>query len=427
MRLFGAGGSGVGMSGELELIGWDGRLAEIFAKALAPVIERLASGTAHDISFCVPISKVDPQSRTIEGIAQAEVLDASNEIISYAASKEAFANLLASAGKIPIREMHAPIAAGKSVGVSYDDRAKTVTLKARISRGAESTWTKILDGTLSMLSISGQRLRSEIRADGVRWTSQIRLAEVSVVDLGSNPACKFSIVKSVNGVPVATDLVAAANEADYFLLADAVDAVAIQLRAGCRPLPQEVTKAFNLAGSAVVCDILAPDDFGQRGPGIAADLKACSTALRGCIELADLEKARTAAVFVLSVLPCRRDLARAREKGHRSGTWNAEGRGRSVESLREEIAKCLGQLRGMQGSAEAVETLEKNVMQVQGIAAIAGGMGKSLFTAQELAEMRDKLAGQLNEWHAKGWAQNVPEYRRLSDTYFLVSQKLKGK
>jgi hypothetical protein len=51
---------------------------------------------------------------------------------------------------------------------------------------------------------------------------------------------------------------------------------------------------------------------------------------------------------------------------------------------------------------------------------------KSLFTAQELTEMRDKPAAALNDWHSANKPQNVPEYRRLSDTYFLVAQQLKN-
>jgi len=40
--------------------------------------------------------------------------------------------------------------------------------------------------------------------------------------------------------------------------------------------------------------------------------------------------------------------------------------------------------------------------------------------------MRDKLAAELDAWHKKKWMQNTPEYRRLSDSYFLVQQKLKS-
>jgi len=40
--------------------------------------------------------------------------------------------------------------------------------------------------------------------------------------------------------------------------------------------------------------------------------------------------------------------------------------------------------------------------------------------------MRDKPAAAQNDWHSANKPQNVPEYRRLSDTYFLVAQQLKN-
>jgi hypothetical protein len=397
-------------------------LAEALRKAMEPHLAALSDGSAFGMDFSFPISTVDAASRTVEGVATDESIDSHGEILDYAASKAAFA-----AWEKNIREMHSNLAVGRAVSVVADDRAKSITVRARISRGAEDTWQKVLDGTLRAYSVGGTRLRSEIRSDGVRRTSEYRLGEVSLVDVGANGNTKFKLVKSLSGRPSVTEIVALDSEADFLACADAVDAVALQLRAGCRPLPSEVSKALRLSGSGIVCDMLAPDDFARRGPGIASDLRACAAAMRGCGELADLEKARTAAVFVLSVLPCRRDVAKSRAKGHRGGRWDAEGRGLSVAALREEVAKALGQLRGMSGSSDAVEKLETSAMALHTVATIAGGVSKTLFTAQELTEMRDKLAGQLSEWHAKRLPQNTPEYRNLSDTYFLVSQKLKGR
>jgi hypothetical protein len=387
-------------------------------KLLAPAMERLASGAAFEFGYSFPITKVDGASRTVEGVATDESVDAHGEILDYAASKAAFA-----AWEKNIREMHQPNAVGRAVSVVANDAAKSITIRARISRGSESTWIKILDGTLRAFSVGGTRLRSEVRSDGVRRTSEYRLGEVSLVDVGANPNTKFAISKSLSGRPVVTDVVALDSEADYFACADAVDAVALQLRAGCRPLPQEVQKALYLSGSSVVCDQLAPKDFAANGPQIASDLRACATALRRADNVADLEKARETASLVLLALPCRRDLARSRGRGQ--GNWSASGRGATVESLREEIAKCIGAARGM-GLTDATKELEVGAMKLHTIASRAGGASKALFTKQELVEMRDKLAGQLNDWHAKNLPQNVPEYRRLSDTYFLVLQKLKG-
>ena len=413
MRLRSRRFSGVGM--EVEYLG----LEREIRKLLAPAMERLASGAAFELGFAFPISKVDAASRTVEGCATDESVDAHGEILDYSASKAAFA-----AWERNIREMHSNVACGRAISVTADDATKSIAIKARISRGAEPTWQKVLDGTLRFFSVGGTRLRSEVRSDGVRCTSEYRLGEVSLVDVGANPNTKFAIAKSLNGRPSITELVAADSESNYVAIAEALEAVALQLRAGCRPLPQEVTKALYLSGSHVSCDQLAPTDFAARGPQVAADLRACATALRRAENVADLEKARETASLVLLALPCRRDLARSRGRGQ--GNWSASGRGATVEALREEIAKCIAVARGM-GLTEATKELEVGAMKLQGVASVAGGLSKSLFTQNDLVEMRDKLATQLNEWHAKNLPQNVPEYRRLSDTYFLVSQKLKGR
>ena len=395
---------------ELELAG----LVAELQKSLGATVAKMVSGATFAMDFSFPISKVDPSRREVTGVATDESIDSHGEILDYGASKAAFA-----AWQKNIREMHSNVAVGRAVSIQCDDAAKSIAITARISRGAPDTWEKISDGTLRCFSVGGTRLRSEIRSDGIRRTSEWKLNEVSLVDVGANPNTQFKIVKSMSGHPTATDVVALDVEGDYLALADAVDAVAAQLSARCRPLPSEVTKALVLAGSPVVCNQLAPDDFAARGKAIASDLITCAKALRGASALEDLEKARTAAAFVLGTLVSRRDLAKSRGR-------SAAKSGVSVEGLREEIAKALGQLRGMQGADEAVEKLETSVMALHTVAHVAGGLQKSLFTTEELVEMKTKLARELDDWHAKGRPQNVPEYRRLSDSYFLLSQRLKN-
>ena len=60
-------------------------------------------------------------------------------------------------------EMHERKAVGRRVAVRYDDDAKRVYVRLRISRGAEDTWEKIKDGTLSGASIG---------ASNVAWRRQ---------------------------------------------------------------------------------------------------------------------------------------------------------------------------------------------------------------------------------------------------------------
>lgn len=393
----------------VELVG----LAEILRKNLEPHLAALMSGASFAMDFSFPISKVDPQSRTVEGVATDESIDSHGEILDYAGSKAAFA-----AWEKNIREMHQPIACGRAVSIQCDDAAKSIAIKARISRGAEDTWQKVLDKTLRCFSVGGTRLRSEIRSDGIRRTSEYRLGEVSLVDVGANPNTQFKIVKSLSGRSTVTDVVALDAEADYLDLADALDAVARQLAAKCRPLPSEVTKALRLAGSAIVCDMLAPDDFSQRGPQIAADLVVCAKALKMATQLDDLEKARGASAFLLSVLVSRRDLAKAKRP-------RADGSAVTLAGLQSELARTLVKLRVMSGTEDSIEKLEVGAMALQGVAHFAGGVSKGIFTREELEQVRDTLAAKLQEWQASR-RPRTPEYHTIEGQYFIAVERLKS-
>ena len=62
-----------------------------------------------NISF--PIDMIKREQRIVVGIATADNIDKSGDIVDFEASKEAFANWGGN-----IREMHAPIAVGKAIG-----------------------------------------------------------------------------------------------------------------------------------------------------------------------------------------------------------------------------------------------------------------------------------------------------------------------
>src|SRR5882762_4417381 len=102
---------------EVEFVG----LAEALRKSLQPHLEKLMSGATFAMDFSFPITKVDAASRMVEGCATSEALDAHGEVLSYAASKQAFADF---AGNV--REMHAPIAVGRTVAVKADDKNKQI-------------------------------------------------------------------------------------------------------------------------------------------------------------------------------------------------------------------------------------------------------------------------------------------------------------
>jgi hypothetical protein len=136
-----------------------------------------------------PITRVDAERREIELCATSEALDAHGTIFDYAASKDAFTRWLGN-----VREMHERRAVGRRVAVRCDDDARRVYVRLRVSRGAQDTWEKVLDGTLRGASIGASDVvwRRERRpvAGRSRWVNvatRYDLAELSLVDNPSNP------------------------------------------------------------------------------------------------------------------------------------------------------------------------------------------------------------------------------------------------
>jgi hypothetical protein len=160
----------------------------------------MKTGTAAEqkTAFQIPlaITKVDKDKRLVRGVATAEVLDAHGQIVDYETAKAVFTDWVGN-----IREMHQPKAVGKRTAVEFDDEKKQIILESYISKGAQDTWEKVLDGTLSMYSIGGE---GAIKKDAVAPKGRILMStlnETSLVDSGACPVAKFDIVKMVDGVP----------------------------------------------------------------------------------------------------------------------------------------------------------------------------------------------------------------------------------
>lgn len=158
-----------------------------------------------DINFIFPFQKINQEQRIVTGIATADNVDLADDIVNFDASVEAFSNWIGN-----IREMHSPIAVGKLVDwkqvpvVHNGETYQGIEVSVYISKGAENTWQKILDGTLRGFSIGGmvqdrktkfmERLGRNIN-EIVRYS----LGELSVVDNPCNPAGMFAMIKSVDG------------------------------------------------------------------------------------------------------------------------------------------------------------------------------------------------------------------------------------
>jgi hypothetical protein len=156
-----------------------------------------------DFNLSFPISFIKKEERIVVGIATADNIDKSGDIVDFQASLEAFNEW---AGNI--REMHSPVAVGKAikyepVKIKGDDGQdyNAMRVEAYISKGAQDTWEKVLDGTLRAFSIGGRILEREIDSKKMfrgRPASIIKkyiLGELSLVDNPANQNAIIDIVK----------------------------------------------------------------------------------------------------------------------------------------------------------------------------------------------------------------------------------------
>jgi hypothetical protein len=150
----------------------------------------------------MPLSKVDQEKRIVSGFATLDNIDKQADIVTPEASMNAFKKFRGN-----IREMHQPISVGKMVSFKeekfFDPETKKmyngIYVSAYISKGAQDTWEKVLDGTLSGFSIGGRMNKWDDAYDEkmdttVRIIKDYDLVELSLVD---NPANQFANILSV--------------------------------------------------------------------------------------------------------------------------------------------------------------------------------------------------------------------------------------
>jgi len=167
----------------------------------------LWSSNGDNINLSVPFTKVNREKRTVSGFATLDNLDQTGDVVTAEASLKAFESFRGN-----IREMHGSNAVGKMVSFkpeTYFD-AKTgeffngVYVDAYISKGAQDTWEKVLDGTLQGFSIGGKIIDSENEVNKstgkpVRFIKEYALMELSVVDSPANELCNILSIQKMNG------------------------------------------------------------------------------------------------------------------------------------------------------------------------------------------------------------------------------------
>src|SRR6478735_10832899 len=131
------------------------------------------------LRMSMPIAKVDQQRRLVSGWATLDNVDSQGDIVTAEASRKAFARARGN-----LREMHQNIAVGKVVDFREDEFYNEedgafysgIFVTARVSEGAEDTWKKVLDGTLTGFSIGGSIVDAsdEMHKDG---SQQVRIVK----------------------------------------------------------------------------------------------------------------------------------------------------------------------------------------------------------------------------------------------------------
>jgi len=159
-----------------------------------------------NFNMTFPIDMVKKEERIVTGVATADNVDKVGDLVDFSASLDAFKNWQGN-----IREMHAPVAVGRAIshkaikmkGVDGEEY-NAIQVEAYISKGAESTWQKILDGTLRAFSIGGKILKKEIMQNKVHngrpvyVIKEYNLGELSLVDNPANAMAIIDLVKKNN-------------------------------------------------------------------------------------------------------------------------------------------------------------------------------------------------------------------------------------
>jgi hypothetical protein len=165
------------------------------------------SSNGDDISLSIPFTKVNREKRTVSGFATLDNIDQTGDVVTAEASLKAFEGFRGN-----IREMHSSNAVGKMVSFKpetyYDTKSgefyNGVYVDAYISKGAQDTWEKVLDGTLQGFSIGGKIVDSENEVNKstgnpVRFIKEYSLIELSVVDSPANELCNILSIQKMNG------------------------------------------------------------------------------------------------------------------------------------------------------------------------------------------------------------------------------------
>lgn len=167
------------------------------------------STTEDKVVLTIPFAKnsIDLEKRIVSGFGTLNNIDHTDDVITKEASIEAW-----STWRGNVREQHSDLAAGRIIGYfpeeyidEYGNVYDGLYVNVYVSKGAPTTWEKVLDGTLSGFSVGGNILEchTEYLPDDnrtVRYITKYRMVELSLVDSPGNELCNvLSIQKNDDG------------------------------------------------------------------------------------------------------------------------------------------------------------------------------------------------------------------------------------
>jgi hypothetical protein len=127
-----------------------------------------------------------------------EAVDKSNEIFDYESSKpyikawaDGFSETTDGKSFGNVRAMHSTIAAGKLIGIAFDDKTKKIPVVAKIIDDNE--WKKVAEGVYTGFSIGGKYVKKWTDGTVTRYTANP--SEVSIVDNPCMYGAQFAMVK----------------------------------------------------------------------------------------------------------------------------------------------------------------------------------------------------------------------------------------
>ena len=186
------------------------------------------STDGQNIHLAVPFTKVNRENRTVSGFATLDNVDQTGDVVTAEASLKAFESFRGN-----LREMHQPLAVGKVVSFKpetyYDAKAQEfyngVYVDAYVSKGAQDTWEKVLDGTLTGFSIGGKIIESDNevnKATGktTRFIKDYSLMELSIVDSPANELCNILSISKMNGELIFKGIATEVKAENIFYCAD---------------------------------------------------------------------------------------------------------------------------------------------------------------------------------------------------------------